>query len=154
MTYLHEQMHWYVTWYSHSRSTNWLHLSRVLEKRYSNVPVGGSEGGHDAFSSRLHLVINWLEIETVSRFVYSELVRARIKVLPFYRWIYRTVLNDWETQEGLYLEHDLLPVRPATTMSGEDLKFAALANEFGASPIEETTVTRQNTRGTLDDRGG
>src|SRR5947209_14112195 len=49
-TYLHEQMHWYVTWYSHVHSPQWSKLLEVLRARYPAVPVGTAEGAPDAFS--------------------------------------------------------------------------------------------------------
>lgn len=65
-TYLHEQMHWYVTWYSHAFAPQWQELFRQLRARYPAVPVGGADGAQDEFSTYLHLIVNWLEIEAVS----------------------------------------------------------------------------------------
>ena len=62
-TYLHEQMHWYVTWYSHTRHDGWKAVWAALLARYPRVPVAFPEGAHTVQSSYLHLIVNWLEIE-------------------------------------------------------------------------------------------
>jgi hypothetical protein len=52
-------------------------------------------------------------------------VIAHVGALPYYRWIYRTVIDDWQPLGALYAARALVPVRPATGMSAEDLKLAA-----------------------------
>src|SRR4051812_42484273 len=64
--YLHEQMHWYVTWYSHAHGAQWRALFEQLRRRYPDPPPAGAGGAHDAFSTFLHLIVNWLEIDAVS----------------------------------------------------------------------------------------
>ena len=125
--YLHEQMHWYVTWYSHVEAAQWRALFEQLRCRYPDLPAAG--GADDAFSTVLHLIVNWLEIDTVSRFMDRERVVDHVHGLPFYRWIYRTVIDDREPLGALYSRHALLPIRPATEMSADDLRLASLADE-------------------------
>ena len=48
-----------------------------------------------------------------------------VGALPFYRWMYRTVIADWEPLGALWAEHGVVPVRPAGEMSAEDLAQAA-----------------------------
>jgi hypothetical protein len=43
--------------------------------------------------------------------------------------VYRTVIDDWQPLGTLYAEQRLLPLRPATGMSPEDIRLAALADE-------------------------
>jgi hypothetical protein len=128
-TYLHEQMHWYVTWYSHARAAQWREMFRLLRERYPAVPVGGADGAPDEFSTYLHLIVNWLEIEAVGQFVERERILAHVGALPFYRWPYRTVIGDWEALRALYTGQGLMPFRFATAMSADDLRLAALAEE-------------------------
>jgi hypothetical protein len=128
-TYLHEQMHWYVTWYSHARAPQWRELFGTLRTRYPTVPVGGADGAQDEFSTYLHLIVNWLEIETTSQFFPRERVVAHAGALPFYRWPYKTVIDDWEPLGTAYAEQGLLPLRLATEMSADELKLAALMDE-------------------------
>jgi hypothetical protein len=127
--YLHEQMHWYVTWYSHVHVPQWRALLERLRRRYPDPPAAEAGGANDAFSTFLHLIVNWLEIDTVSRFIDRERVVSHVRCLPFYQWIYRTVIDDREALGALYREHELLPIRPATAMSADDLRLAGLADE-------------------------
>jgi hypothetical protein len=130
--YLHEQMHWYVTWYSHVHALQWRALLERLRDRYPQPPGAAAGGADDEFSTLLHLIANWLEIEAVSRFIARERVVSHIGNLAFYRWIYRTVIDDREWLEALYREHALVPVRPAHQMSTDDLRLAALVEEASA----------------------
>ncbi|HYW63697.1 MAG TPA: hypothetical protein VE865_10930 [Bradyrhizobium sp.] len=127
--YLHEQMHWYVTWYSHARAASWHAVLERLRRRYPNLPDAAAGGADDAFSTLLHLMVNWLEIEAVSRFIGRDRVVDHFRSLPFYQWIYRTVLDDGEPLGALYREHGLLPMRHATEMSADDLTLAGLGDE-------------------------
>src|SRR5215472_1198351 len=43
-SYLHEQMHWYVSWYSHLRTEQWNEIFANLHWRYPQVPAQGPEG--------------------------------------------------------------------------------------------------------------
>ena len=129
---LHEQMHWYVTWYSHVRAPQWRKLFECLREQYPSVPAGDAGGGNDAFSTYLHLPVNWLEIEAVSQFIDRDRVLGHVRALHFYRWIYQTVIDDWEALGALFREQGLLPIRLATEMSADDLKLAALVDESPA----------------------
>jgi hypothetical protein len=128
-SYLHEQMHWYVTWYWQARTEQWNDIFADLRRRYPRVPTGGPEGAPDEHSTYLHLVVNWLEIEVTSRFFDGERVVAHAATLPYYRWIYRTVIDDWQPLGALYAARGLVPVRPATGMSAEDLRLAGVGEE-------------------------
>jgi hypothetical protein len=126
-SYLHEQMHWYVTWHSHARTEQRHEILTELRRRYPQAPARGPEGAPDEGSTYLHLVVNWLEIEVTSRFFDRERVIAHVGALPYYRWIYRTVIEDWQPLGALYAAYSLLPVRPALAMSAEDLTLAGRA---------------------------
>ena len=128
-SYLHEQMHWYATWYSHAHEDEWRDVFVNLRDRYRQVPARGPEGAPDEFSTYLHLVVNWLEVETTSRFFDRQRVIGHVRALPYYRWIYRTVTDDWQPLGALYAEHGLVPARPATDMSPDDLRLAGLTDE-------------------------
>jgi len=130
---LHEQMHWYVTWYSHSRAPQWRKLFEQLRERYPAVPAAEAGGAQDEFSTYLHLLVNRLEIEAVSQFIDRDKVENHVRALPFYRWVYQAVLDDWEPLGALYREQGLLPIRLATQMSADDLRLAALVDEAPAS---------------------
>ena len=127
--YLHEQMHWYVTWFSHAHAAQWRALFEQLGRRYPDPPAADAGGANDGFSTLLHLMVNWLEIDTVSRYIARERVVSHVRSLHFYRWIYCTVIEDRQWLEALYREQALLPIRPATEMSADDLRLAGRMDE-------------------------
>jgi len=127
--YLHEQMHWYVTWYSHKHTDQWRAVWAALEQRYPDPPIGRGEGADTLASTHLHLIVNWLEIEALSRLIGAEAARAHVVQLHYYRWIYASVIRDWEALRGLYACHQLVPILPAHEMGPEDLALAARFDE-------------------------
>ena len=127
--YIHEQMHWYVTWYSHKHTDQWRAVWAALEQRYPDPPIGRGEGADTLASTHLHLIVNWLEIEALSRLIGAEAARAHVVQLHYYRWIYASVIRDWEALRGLYACHQLVPILPAHEMGPEDLALAARFDE-------------------------
>ena len=127
--YLHEQMHWYVTWYSHKHTDQWRRVWVALEGRYPDPPSGRSEGADTLASTHLHLIVNWLEIEALSSLIGAEAARAHVANLHYYRWIYASVIRDWQALGELYASHQLVPILPAHEMSPEDLSLAARLDE-------------------------
>ena len=127
--YIHEQMHWYVTWYSHKHTDQWRVVWTALEQRYPDPPIGRGEGADTLASTHLHLIVNWLEIEALSCLIGAEAARAHVANLHYYRWIYASVIRDWEALKGLYASHQLVPILPAHEMSPEDLALAARFDE-------------------------
>ena len=114
-TYLHEQMHWYLT--KLKTADDGSPLIAELKRRYPAAPVGFPEGANDEYSTYLHLLVNWLEIEATSRFTGRERVEEIARNKHYYRWMYRTVLEDWRPLEELYRSYDIVPIRPAGQLS-------------------------------------
>jgi len=131
-TYLHEQMHWYVTWFSRAYPNAWRETLDRLRNTYPSVPVGFPEGARDVFSTRLHLLVNLLEIEACSVFLPRADIENYIRSLSHYRWIYATVLRDGAPLLELYRAQGLLPIKTADTMSPADLALAAAPADSGA----------------------
>lgn len=127
--YIHEQMHWYVTWYSHKHTNQWRAVWEALEQRYPDPPIGRGEGAETLASTHLHLIVNWLEIEALGSLIGAEAARAHVANLHYYRWIYASVIRDWQALTELYTSHHLLPILPAHEMSPEDLALAARLDE-------------------------
>ncbi|MEM7249901.1 MAG: hypothetical protein AAF493_00665 [Pseudomonadota bacterium] len=123
--YLHEQMHWYVTWFSQRHPTQWRRLNEALRNRYPEASINDP----DPASAYLHLVVNWLEYQCVSEFQSSDTVRDHLAKLPFYQWTYATVLRDVQPLDALFITHGLTPIHPATAMSARDLELAARGHE-------------------------
>jgi hypothetical protein len=127
--YIHEQMHWYVTWYSHKHTDQWRAVWAALEQRYPDPPIGRGEGADTLASTHLHLIVNWLEIEALGSLIGAQAAKEHVANLHYYRWIYASVLRDWQALRGLYTAHYLLPILPAHDMSPEDLALAARLDE-------------------------
>jgi hypothetical protein len=128
-TYIHEQMHWYVTWYAHKHTDQWRAIWAVLECRYPDPPIGRGEGADTLSSTHLHLIVNWLEIEALGSLIGAQAAKEHVATLHYYRWIYASVLRDWQALRELYASHHLVPILPAHEMSPEDLALAARMNE-------------------------
>ncbi|MDZ4380544.1 MAG: hypothetical protein U0942_04305 [Parvibaculum sp.] len=128
-TYLHEQMHWYVTWYSYANRAGWQAISQAIRQMVPSVPVPFPQGAHTEASSYLHIVINWLEVEAAAALL-GRSAAVEIASKNFvYSGIYALVLDDWDNLGRLYLKHGLVPIRPATEFSNEDLLLAAHQDE-------------------------
>ena len=128
-TYIHEQMHWYVTWYSHKHTNQWRVVWGALERRYPDPPIGRGEGADTLCSTHLHLIVNWLEIEALGSLIGAQAAKEHVASMHYYRWIYASVLRDWRALGELYASHYLLPILPAHDMSPEDLALAARLDE-------------------------
>jgi hypothetical protein len=113
--YLHEQMHWYVEALGCAEQGS--SLIAELRRRYPQIPVGFPEGADDEFSSYLHLLVNWLEVEAASHFIARERAEAIARNKRYYRGIYRAVLSDWHSLEGLFRAHEIVPIVPADRLS-------------------------------------
>jgi hypothetical protein len=115
-TYLHEQMHWYL-WYLGTPERDMVApFMDELVRRYPDAPTGPPDGalGYDA--TYLHLVVNWLEVAATAEFIGRERAVAVARAQRSYRWIYRTVLKDWDRLGELYERHDIVPIEPASAL--------------------------------------
>lgn len=115
--YLHEQMHWYEERIGCARAES--PLLAELKRRYPQAPIGFPEGANDEYSTYLHLLVNWLEIEAASQFISRERAEEIARQKHYYRWMYRTVLADWQSLEGLFREHKVVPITPANELAGK-----------------------------------
>jgi hypothetical protein len=121
-TYLHEQMHWYL-WHLGTPERDMVApFMDELVRRYPDAPTAPPDGalGYDA--TYLHLVVNWLEVATTSEFIGRERAVAVARAQRSYRWIYRTVLKDWDLLGELYERHDIVPIQHAGALRKESPK--------------------------------
>ncbi len=102
--YLHEQAHWFVAARGEAEEAVILELRR----RYPEVPVGFPDGARSERSTYLHLIVNWLELDAVSRLIGEDSARSLLARKHYYQWIYERVLADAEEIEALLAEHDML----------------------------------------------
>jgi len=117
-TYLHEQMHFYL-WYLGTPEQDMVApFMDELVRRYPDAPTEPPDGARGYDATYLHLVVNWLEIAATSEFVGRERAFAVARAQRSYRWIYRTVLKDWDLLGELYERHDVVPIRHASVLRG------------------------------------
>jgi hypothetical protein len=115
-TYLHEQMHWYLSrlgGYDHDPIAPFFN---ELVRRYPRAPTRLPEGARNYEQTYAHIVVNWLEIEVTSQFIGWERARELANTQFGYRWIYRTVINDREPLRELLTSHGIWPMRPASEL--------------------------------------
>jgi hypothetical protein len=123
-TYLHEQMHWYL-WYLGTPDRDMVApFYDELVRRYPDAPIQLPDGARNYDATYTHLVVNWLEIAATSEFIGRERAVAVARATRSYRWIYRTVLQDWDLLGELYERHDIVPIRTADALKQENAKAA------------------------------
>ena len=105
-TYLHENIHWYLD----AHQTKIADIIAMLKKRFPNVAVGYPEGARDEYSTYLHMVVCFLELDAIRQL----LSEARYnKVIHFwqkdhYTWIYKLIDEHDNEIAMLIKQHKLL----------------------------------------------
>ena len=155
-TYLHEQMHWYLWLLGTPEHDPVAPFFDELVRRYPEAPIGLPDGARNYESTYLHLVVNWLEIAATSTFIGRPRAFACADVQPTYRWIYKTVLRDWDMLAELYERHGLLPIRPAQELRRSSLRgrAQALNGEPRRTPATVPRPVPPRSRRTPAARGG
>jgi hypothetical protein len=130
-TYLHEQMHWYLWYLGTPENDPVAPFFDELVRRYPEAPTELPDGARNYESTYLHLVINWLEVAATAEFIGRHRAVAVAEVQRSYRWIYRTVLRDWDALQELYERHGLVPIRSAEELAVENARAAKRALSGG-----------------------
>lgn len=149
-TYLHEQMHWYL----------WLHGTPSVDpiapfydelvRRYPHAPTTLPDGARNYEATYVHLVVNWLEISALTEYIGRERAETLARAQTSYRWLYRTVLEDWDALETLYKAHNLLPIRPAHELLADNAATSAAPRRTRAKsrrPASPRSPRRPRARG-------
>jgi len=126
-----------------------------LVRRYPDAPTAPPDGalGYDA--TYLHLVVNWLEIAATSEFIGRDRAVAVAKAQRSYRWIYRTVLNDWDALGELYERHDIVPIQHASVLrKSPNLEKAVLNGVARKTPATAAPTALPRSRRRSQARGG
>jgi hypothetical protein len=155
-TYLHEQMHWYL-WYLGTPDRDMVApFYDELVRRYPDAPIELPDGARNYDATYSHLVVNWLEIAATSEFIGRQRAVAVARATRSYRWIYRTVLKDWDLLGELYERYDIVPIRTAETLRRENAQAERVTLSGGrkksraAAPRNASPRSRRKPRG----RGG
>jgi hypothetical protein len=155
-TYLHEQMHCYL-WYLGTPERDMVApFMDELVRRYPDAPVTLPDGARNYEATYSHLVVNWLEIAATSEFIGRERAIGVARESHSYRWIYRTVIKDWDALGELYERHEIVPIRTADALREENARSAGRAvsaarqRSRAAAPQSASPRSRRRLRG----RGG
>jgi hypothetical protein len=155
-TYLHEQMHWYLWHLGTPDNDPVAPFFDELVRRYPEAPTELPDGARNYEATYVHLVVNWLEVAATSEFIGRARAWAIADTQRSYRWIYKTVLKDWDMLGELYERHGLVPIRSADDLQKENAKAARRALN-GGSRKKPSTARRPApppARRTLAARGG
>lgn len=106
-TFVHEQIHWFLT--QNLKSTE--EAKKELRGLFPKAPISFPEGATDEESTYLHLIVIYLEYRA-DRELLGEL-KAR-QVMEFwandhYTWIYKTVLERARDIGNIVFKHKLVP---------------------------------------------
>jgi hypothetical protein len=114
-TFVHEQMHWYLS--ENPKETD--EAYKELKSMFPKVPVGYPDGGRDEESTYKHILVCYLEYQAV-RGLLGELKAKQVMdfwATDHYRWIYRTVLERERDIGSLMRKHKMLPLRRARQLN-------------------------------------
>ena len=101
--FLHEQFHWY----TFERGDQMGAAMAEVRERFPTVPVGKPEGAHSEFSTYIHLVVCYLELQAVTELQGESFARASLAANENYTWIYEQVLSDDGFIKGVLQRHGL-----------------------------------------------
>ncbi|MDO6713364.1 hypothetical protein Q4567_21740 [Aliiglaciecola sp. 2_MG-2023] len=102
---LHEQIHWF----EDSKKKEVENTISALRKMYPSVPVGYPDGARSEFSTYLHLAVCLMELDALTEVLGKEKAETVIATNGkfFYKWIYKTVLEDQAKIRKVLENHDL-----------------------------------------------
>lgn len=91
-SFLHEQIHWFAS--AHLPQIN--QAKAELKANFPTAPDGPPEGANNLDSTYLHLIVCYLEYEGLKELLGEAKAQERITINSqyFYKWVYRTVLNE------------------------------------------------------------
>jgi hypothetical protein len=104
-TFIHEQIHWL----EEAKPTQREKAIEELKLIYPDAPNGPPEGARNRYSTYLHLIVCYLEYEGMTELAGSEKARQIVEALSkrYYKWVYRTVLNDTAKIKAVVEKHGL-----------------------------------------------
>src|SRR5262245_47015613 len=145
-TYLHEQMHWYLWYLGTPDEDPVAPFLDELVRRYPEAPTDLPDGARNYESTYLHLVINWLEVAATSEFIGRVRATCVAETQRTYRWIYRTVLKDWDLLAELYERHGIIPIRTAPQLATENARTTRRALNVGRRKTSAATQSPASPR--------
>lgn len=89
-TFIHEQLHWYVDKFPESEKK----AIAAFKKRYPEVPYQNRAGARDEYSTYLHLIVCYLEYQSMISLIGKEKAKQLMWNQNHYTWIYNKVIED------------------------------------------------------------
>jgi hypothetical protein len=113
--FVHEQLHWFEETHGDQRD---IAIARTKEL-YPSVPSDPPEAADDENSTRLHLLVCYLEYQALKCLIGAHAAHETIDALSrhHYRWVYRTVLQDEAAIGRLIDSYFLRPARLRACMT-------------------------------------
>ena len=145
-TYLHEQMHWYLWRLGGPDHDPIQPFFDELVRRYPKAPTRLPEGARSYEQTYLHLVVCWLEIAAVTELIGRERAERLADTQWGYRWIYKTVLQDWDALGHLLLEHGILPLRSPLELEAAEQRRSAAGARAGKINAKSNAAPRKTKR--------
>jgi hypothetical protein len=105
-TFVHEQLHWFLTDHVERAKTN----AALTELRalYPAVPTALPEGGTGERSTYHHLVVCHLELQALTVLLGEQSARRQLERWTHYTWVYRTVLTETGRIEAVLKRHGIV----------------------------------------------
>jgi hypothetical protein len=105
-TFVHEQLHWFLTDHVERAKTN----AALTELRalYPTVPTALPEGAMGERSTYLHLIVCHLELQALTPLLGEQSARQQLERWTHYTWVYRTVLTETERIGELLRRHGVV----------------------------------------------
>jgi hypothetical protein len=88
---LHEGLHWILNAMPKEKKEQAVNEYKLL---FPDVPAGDPEGAQDIYSTYMHLIGCDLEFQALTIAIGETAARIKLSRKPYYKWIYKTVLND------------------------------------------------------------
>ena len=105
-SFLHEQLHWYLG----DRKASTFSAIDDVKKLFPTVPSRDEGGARNDQSTCLHLILNWLELESLRLVVGAEEADALLRDAgsgSVYPWIYRQVFDRYDDIKAVIERHAL-----------------------------------------------
>jgi len=127
-TFLHEQMHWYITDHVSKEATD--SAIEELQTLFPEAPGEPLEGARDRHSTYLHLIICCFELDALSEATGVETARRILRSWKHYTWVYSKVLADTDRIRDVIHKH-MEPVAGSGVTRPNEGEFAAHARCWG-----------------------
>lgn len=102
--FLHEQIHWFEEQNDKAKDR----AIEDLKEMYPNPPDHEKVGTRSEYSTYLHLIVNWLELDAMTELVGRETARRLAAEEEYYVWVNDQVLSDTEKIGSVLKKHDLI----------------------------------------------